>query len=426
MNIKTKLFIDRFFGQIFCFTLVPIVYCSGKILRIDHSINNNNVKNIAVAKYFGIGSITHSVPMLKALKRKYPSAKLIFITRVNNKELLPLIPYIDETLYINDSGFVKLFISSLKVLFKLQRKRIDLFFDLEVFSSYGTMMSVFSLARNRFGFFWAKSTGFKIWLCTHLMYFNFNMPLRMSYMQLSHLAKTDTAASIDLEPFNLDETIYASAREKIGKIFANDASKLFCINVNASDLSYTRRWRLENFAKTALHFAEKGYNILLLGSQDEKEYINTIYDFITAGKEITCRIYNAAGYFSLKEVLAVLRLCDIFLTNDSGLMNLGYAQETKTVSIYGASIPQFVHIDNGVNAAIYKKTYCSPCVHIFDTPPCGNLSVCINNITPPEVIDTVENVLKTDKKSSHAAFPLKGIIAGENNGYVMGTLIRKS
>jgi len=422
MNIKTKLFIDRFFGQILCFILAPAVYCAGKILRIDHSINDKNVKTIAAAKYFGMGSITHCIPTLKALKNKYPAAKLTFITRINNKELIPLIPYIDEALYIDDSDFAKLFISSFKILFALWRKRTDLFFDFEVFSSYGTMMSVFSLARNRFGFFWARSTGFKTFLYTHLMYFNFDVPLRMSYMQLSYLAKTDIAASVALEPFNLDETVYSSAKEKISEAFRTDA-KLLCINVNASDFSYTRRWSLKNFADAAVHFAKKDYNILLLGSPGEKEYINGIYGFIPDDKKITGRIYNAAGYFSIKEVLAVLRLCDAFLTNDSGLMNLGYAQGTKTVSLYGASKPQFVHINNGINTAIYKKVYCSPCLHIFDTPPCRNLSVCINNITTGEVIGAVENILKINGKAS---FGTSDIIAGENNGYVMGTLVRRS
>jgi ADP-heptose:LPS heptosyltransferase len=406
-----------------CFVLAPIAYCVGKILRIDHSISENNVKTIVISKYFGLGSITHAVPTLRALKSKYPKANLIFITRINNKELLPLIPYIDKTLYINDSGFFKLLLSSAKVIFKLWAKRADLFFDFEVFSSYGTLMSLFSLARNRLGFFWARSTYFKTLLYTHLMYFNFDMPLRLSYMQLSHLADTDINSPLDLEPFNIDETTCKETKEKISKAFGGDKSKILCINVNASDLSYSRRWPLENFAKTARHFAQEGCNIILLGSPDEREYINGIYGFLAADKKITDKIFNAAGIFSLRQTLAALSLCDAFLTNDSGLMNLGYAQQAKTAALYGANDPVYVHIDNGINTAIYKKTYCSPCLYIFDSPPCGRLSVCMNNITAQEVIEAVKNILNTKFKGANSVNHT--IKSDKISGYIMGTLRKR-
>jgi len=176
---------------------------------------------------------------------------------------------------------------------------------------------------------------------------------------------------------------------------------------------------LKNFARAAEHFAKRGFEVWFLGSSQEKDYIDGIYNFISDEKKIR----NMAGEFSLKEDLAVLSFCDVFLTNDSGLMNLAYAQNAKVVAIYGANSPNFAHIDNGVNIAIYKKSFCSPCLYIFDDSPCGVFPSCINSITADEAIAAVENVLNNKNKNKTPCFNY--IRYDEDSKYIMGTLRKR-
>ncbi|MDR3243291.1 MAG: glycosyltransferase family 9 protein, partial [Elusimicrobiota bacterium] len=360
MKLKTKILIDRFIGRILCFCFGLAALLLGRILSRDHGMEIGKIKTIVVAKYYGMGSITHSIPTLKALKEKYPHAKIVFITRKSNREFVELIEYIDEPYYIDDGYFISFFISNIKLLLKLWSLKVDLFFDLEVFSSYGALMGLFSLTRNRFGFFFPHSAHFKSWIYSHLIYFNFQMPLRLSYMQLARLGGADIDSSTDLIAFNLPEEIRLSAKNKLENFMDKKSRGLLAINVNASELSFSRRWRIENFAKTAQVFASKGYCVLLLGSPGEKEYVEKVLKFVGDNYEQVGSIYNAAGFFSLYEVLALFDFCDAFLTNDSGLMNLACTQNAKIVALYGANVPQFVHIDNGINTVIYKKAYCSP------------------------------------------------------------------
>jgi heptosyltransferase-2 len=195
------------------------------------------------------------------------------------------------------------------------------------------------------------------------------------------------------------------------------------INANASELSYSRRWHIENFAKTAKHFADLGYTILFLGSPDEKEYVQKAMIYIENNYRTTDNIYNAAGIFTIKEIPALFDICDVLLTNDAGLMNLGYAQGIKTVALYGANTPSFVHIDNGRNTAIYKKAYCSPCLYLFDIPPCGNLAICIESITVEEVIQAVEKTLS----NTNSIYNNKEdyIVVNKEQDYIMGTLRKR-
>ncbi|MDR1952201.1 MAG: glycosyltransferase family 9 protein [Elusimicrobiota bacterium] len=428
MKFQTKLFLDRLFGNLICLALLPFVFLFGKILRIDHSIKSDNVKTIAVAKYFGLGSITCAVPMLKALKERYPFAQLIFISRKENRQLLELIDYIDKTFFIDDKNILSLFISSARLFFNLRKDaRIDLFFDLEVFSSYGVLISLFSLARNRLGYFWAKSTELKTYIYTHLMYFNFLMPVRLSYIQLARIGGVNVDCQTSLLPFNLDENVKISADNKLKKLIAPSHlsyDKILAFNVNASDLSFARRWALENFAQTAIHFANKGYDIILLGSASEKNYTQKVKDFVS-GDNGADKIYNAAGYFTLSEVLVLLPKFSAFLTNDTGLMNLAYAQNAKVAALYGNNLPDFTSVDNGVNIALYKKSYCSPCLYIFDKPPCGDKAFCMENIKTDEVICALETLLNTKVGQVKESVEMDCQIISEKQNYLFGTLRKK-
>lgn len=427
MKFETKLLFDRLFANFLCIALIPAVFVLGRLLRIDHSINDKNVKNIVVAKYFGLGSITHAMPMLKALKEKYPQANLIFISRKSNQQLFKLISFVDKAYYIDDSSLIKLFISSSKLFLNLwfsNKGRIDLFFDLEVFSSYGVLISLFSLARNRFGYFWAKSTNFKTYIYTHLLYFNYQMPVRLSYMQLARLAGASIEAQIDLLPFNLDAAVIEQAKNKLNALVGTSHKGVLAFNVNASELSYARRWSLENFAQVAMHFINDGYAVVLLGSPEEKDYMEGLLEMVKQNG-ITQNLYNAAGYFSLPEVIASLPAFDAFLTNDSGLMNLAYAQNAKVIALYGNNVPVFVHIDNGINVAIYKKSYCSPCLYIFQNPPCGDKFVCMQNIKVAEVICAVKKVIQINKSNSIKPANIDYDVINENKDYIFGTLRNK-
>jgi len=99
-------------------------------------MNINNVHFIVVAKFLGMGSIIQATPLLRTLKHAYPDARLCFITTSQNRYIVERLALVDERLYVDDSGPWALTWSSLRVLARLVRRKIDLYFDLEVYSAY--------------------------------------------------------------------------------------------------------------------------------------------------------------------------------------------------------------------------------------------------------------------------------------------------
>jgi ADP-heptose:LPS heptosyltransferase len=363
-----------------------------------------------------MGSIIHAIPMLRALKMQYPQARLVFITRKNNKSLFAHIPDVDKVLFVDDSSLVSLTFSNIRLMSSLIRHRIDLFFDLELFSAYGALVSLFSLARNRIGFHCGLDTDFKTMLYTHLMYFNFHMPMRVCYLQLARIAGIADDASSELLDLVIDETTHASARAKLqnilpGSLELDRRHRLLAINVNAAELSVERRWLSERFEAVALYFARKGYHVLFVGNSDERPYVQSVMDRMNDKSD---RIHNVAGRFALSEFLALLQECDALLTTDSGIMNFAYALDVPTVSLWGPSNSIQYHVDKGSTHALWKSVYCSPCIHRFLFPPCGGKNICMGLIEVDEVVSALEDLLKGEQPKRHNEVYPACIDAGGN------------
>jgi ADP-heptose:LPS heptosyltransferase len=400
MRLSSKIKFDHTLGRVLCYGLFPLIRVLGFLLRRDHSIQESTVGCIVVAKYYGMGSIIHTTPMLRALKAQYPRARLVFVTRKNNRELFAHFSDIDELLLIDDGSLIPFFFSNIRLIFKLMRSHVDLFFDLELFSAYGALVSLFSLTRNRFGFLCGLETDFKTYLYTHLMYFNFQMPIRICYLQLARIAGIAENASTDLVKPLVGASLRNAMREKLAGILGRRESDkgLLAVNINASDLMLERRWPLDRFEVVVRHFARQGHPVLFVGSADERPYVQGLVDRLG---ELPALIYNVAGNFTLPEFFALLEECAALLTADTGIMNFAYALHVPTVSLWGPCSPIQYHVENETTRAIWKPVYCSPCVHRFLTPPCRGNNVCMALIEAGEVINSLEYLLAGHHKKQH-------------------------
>lgn len=398
MKLDRKVWIDRYLGGLLCWFFIPITKTLGWVLHRDHSVGEENVRRIVVAKFMGLGSIVHSMPMLRALKRKYPRARIVFLTRKANTSLFHHIEDVDDLLLIDDSSPARLVFSNLKAILAMMSPRIDLYFDLELFSIYGALMSLFSLARNRFGFFFSRETGYKTHLYTHLMYFNFQMPMRLCYLQLARMAHIADFSSWDLVPLQIDPELIRTARSKLDAMLVDGYGRgVLAFNANASDLSFERRWPRERFAEVARYFAGKGYTILFVGAPDERAYVQSVVDLVGGGEAVEGRIFNIAGLFGFSEFLAVLKTVDGVLTNDTGIMNFSYALGAATLSLFGPCTSVLYHVEGEQTMFLEKPVYCSPCLHHLVIAPCRGDNVCMQQIRTEEVIETLEKLLDPER-----------------------------
>ena len=89
-------FIDETVGPPLCFCLFLFnKFISIFFRRCD--IDPAAVKNIVLMKFFGMGSIIMAAPLMRALRTRFPNARIIILTFSENAELCRRIDLIDET-----------------------------------------------------------------------------------------------------------------------------------------------------------------------------------------------------------------------------------------------------------------------------------------------------------------------------------------
>jgi len=385
MNTSRLLFIDRFFIRPLLWGLNILVRCAGKILCINHDLSKEfNV--IAVCKFKGMGSIIQATPLLATLRNRFPQAEIIFVSTPANKAILSKIPSIDTLILLNDKSFFTLLGSVFPFMFKLIRKRIKVYFDLEIYSHFSSLVTTCSLAKNRIGFY-LRSSNYRMGIYTHMMYYSVNSPISLVYLQLARLMGiTDITSDLhDFRPFSITSLNYSQEAQ----LHLHD-DQYFVINVNASDLRFERRWGNDNFSLLIPMLQEQfqDYKIVLIGSKGEQQYVDELIHRLNS----LHNIINLAGKTTIDELIALIGNANLMITNDTGPMNLAFALKTKTVALFGPGmLSQYGNCEKA--NIVYHRVYCSPCLYEFSKPPCNGDNQCMKIITPNEVFMAVKDAL---------------------------------
>ena len=385
MNTKSQLFLDKFVAKPIAYILNFFVRFLGKILFINHDLKKD-FRTIAICKFKGMGSIIQATPLLLSLKKKYPSAQLIFVSTTVNKTILETIKPIDKVVLLNDSGMFNFLISCSKSLFTLIRIRPQIFIDLEIYSDFSTLFTLFTLSKNRIGFY-LRSSSFRMGIYTHMMFFNSKLPVANVYLQIAKLLNCDTD-----NPKLYDFSTVDSLPDFV-------PTNYIVINPNASDLRLERRWEASNFVSLINQLLTEfvDYNILLIGSKNELEYTQQIHKE-TKNK----RVINTAGSTNLPELISIIKNATLMISNDTGPMHLAFATNTPIVCLFGPCSPE--QYGKSTNSyIIYKQVYCSPCVHDFEQAPCKGNNVCMKLISTKEVFSLVSAIIKKQEPKTYSS-----------------------
>jgi heptosyltransferase-2 len=116
-----------------------------------------------------------------------------------------------------------------------------------------------------------------------------------------------------------------------------------------------RRWPADGFAATAQRLAAEGAQLVVLGGPGERD--------------LTARVAAAApgaadlgGATDLVDLAAILSLCELVITNDTGPMHLAGAVGTATVSLWGSSDPGEVRQTGAPDVPVTGAALpCKPC-----------------------------------------------------------------
>ena len=418
-SLDFKIKIDRILFGALAYILDRMAFFLGRFLNINHSITKENVKNVVIAKYLGLGSIVRSQVIIEDIKTVFPNAKIYYLTSKKNKAIFDIIRNVDKVFTIDDAGIISMAFSTFNLIKNLLKIKVDIFMDLEVYSRYSTCISIMSCARNRYGFF-RHDIHWHIGVYTHMLYFNNQKNISEIYLQLSkYLTRSDNNYK-SLPSFNFMEDNKKEVEDYFLKNLKRKEKDLYIgINANASELALERRYPPAYFTELIENLLNiKNVYIFLIGSPSERQYLEEeIYNKLNAKNRD--KVFLTAGLFSLNGSIYLLSKFDLFITTDSGPLHFAYAQNINIISIWGTgSYWHYGYMNYDKEYFLMANIYCSPCLYLTVKPPCRGHNICLQKIYPKIIYDKVIEHFKIKDKVDY----IEIVDKSADDGYYLGSI----
>ena len=340
-----------------------------------------STKKILVMRYRFIGDTVLTVPFLRNLRRAEPDAFIAWMVAPGSSDVVKGIPYIDEmiywdpvTIHADSRGAHRTLSAKWAFLRDLRRHHFDKVYVLKR-SLSSAIIAWLCGAPKRVGF---DTEGRGMFLTTRVPYHHDQHEVK----NFLHVLETDGIPVTDdfLEIWTTPE------EEKRVLSLLTDAGVDFAEGIAAiHPFSAVRQrgWPFENFAELARRLSrETGLRPVVLGGPGDVEAFAGVRHLFGNA------IIDLVGKCNLRETIALLKKCALFVGNDSGIMHLAAAAGTPLVALFGPQSPVKFGPWSERAKVIYLGMPCSPCRQKFfsecEPSPRGR-PVCMEAISVEEV-----------------------------------------
>ena len=315
------------------------------------NIDKAEVKRILVITLSNIGDIILTTPVIRALAKEYPQARIDVMSGPSGKELFEKDPRIFKTI-IYDKHLPM--VQKRRLQLKLSKLHYDLIVDLK--------NTIFPLL-----------LGPKFRTAT-IQYF----PRGVVHSKAKHLYRL---RSIGIDNPDQGSHVYIPEEDEayIDSLIKEYNIKAPVIIVNAGAKSHLKRWTAEGFAEVADRLIrECKVSVVFVGMSEDKEVIAKI---LFKMKE---KPFNFIGKTNIRQLGALLKRAKLLITNDSAPLHLGCAVNTKVLAIFGPTSPDKYGPTGDLDIVMSTKLSCMPC----ESAKCKYNYECMKLVPAAEVFET--------------------------------------
>ncbi len=340
-------------------------------------------KNIIVRMPNWLGDLVMATPVLADLHHHWPTAKITAMCQGGVGTLLAEDPHIDEILnFKRPNGWIH-YHEHRNIIEPLQRGHYDLGILLT-----NSLSSAWWFWRghvqNRVGY----ATRCRRWLLNYPVCFpptRDTQHLVTTYKML--LTPLDIPLSSTFPKLYLTTQEKLEIKAKLSQLGVSEDHILVGINPGAAYGS-AKCWLPDRFKKVVQKILEHPKIIVLFfGDKIGAPLVNEIC------ANLPSRIINLAGKTSLRELMAFIQACHLFLTNDSGPMHMASALGIPLLALFGSTNPVTTGPYQG-GKVIHKHVECSPCYR----RECPIDFRCMIQIEVDEVYRELEYLLREQEK----------------------------
>ena len=143
-------------------------------------------------------------------------------------------------------------------------------------------------------------------------------------------------------------------QQLLGQFEVSTGSPLVACMVGA-EYGPSKQWPHEHFSNLIDLLCEQDIQVCILGSQKDAQAGDKIQSLCQHN------VKNLCGKTSLTDVIDILAVCDVAISNDSGLMHIAAAVNTPVLTMYGGTTPAYTPPLHEKAKSFYVKLACSPC-----------------------------------------------------------------
>jgi len=296
--------------------------------------------NILLLRLRLIGDVVFTTPLIGALRRAYPEARLVYLVEPAAAPIVSGHPELDEVIVAPRRRGWRRVLDDIALAHRLRRERFDLALDLHG-GPRSAWLAWASGAKERIGY---DITG-RGWMYTRIAPRARELRPRHSVENQWDLLEAIPGwtggrpdRSRDRIAIAVDAAADARMRGRLARAGIGDADELVTMHVSAGNPF--RRWPEEFFAETAVALARGGprRRIVFSSGPSDREAAARIAREARAQLGLSADRIVELGEFDLQELRSLVGRSRLFVGGDTGPLHIAAATDTPVVGIYGPTL----------------------------------------------------------------------------------------
>ena len=343
-----------------------------------------DTKRILIFNVNWLGDVLFSTAAIRNIRYNLPNSYIACIVPPRCYPVLKNNPHLDEIIIFDEKDIHKSLISKIKFIYSLKTKNFDTAFLFHR-SFTRALMTYLAGIPQRIGYNTAKRSS--------ILTRKISPPAKDSCHRIDHYMGVVEKSGFKIEDRYPEFFVDKKDLDFADEFFKNAGIKKedFIVAINPGGNWYPKRWPKEYFARVAdALISELKAKVMILGAESDLDLAKQIASLMKEKPVI------AAGKFNLKQLGAVFKKIDLFISADSGPLHIANAVGAKKIiALFG---PTSVAITGPYplhNVILLQKDIgcVIPCYKVN-----CNDNRCMKAITPEEVLEQVKAVLKFSKR----------------------------
>lgn len=342
-------------------------------------ITPSAVHNLVIRTPNWVGDAVMSTPFLRSVRKNFPRSRITLLAKPWVAPVYQNNPDIDGMLIYDAAGRHSGFWGKFRLARELRRCHFDLAILLQN-AFEAAFLAWLAAVPVRIGY----NTDGRTPLLTHPVprYPFLKKRHQIDYYQEILKGAGMTAGSGRLELF----ISHAERRQASRRIEARGIPQnavVIGINPGAA-FGTAKRWFAERYAELCNRLKSiPNTCFLIFGSPGEAALGEDI------ARDIGSAAINLCGRTTLREAMALIGLCRLFVTNDSGLMHVAAALDIPQIAIFGSTDHTTTSPRSPFSHIVRMPVACSPCMK----PDCPVDHRCMDAVTVDHVLELARTLL---------------------------------